>query len=60
LPDLGLILKIIVSILLILIALGTGFFGYICIRAQVRKWAAGLFSITALCILGVYWLLFMT
>lgn len=46
--------KILLGILLILIAVGSGFFGYICVRAEARKWAAGMFLITLLCLLALY------
>lgn len=46
--------KILLGILLVLIAVGSGFFGYICVRAEARKWAVGMFLITLLCLLALY------
>jgi hypothetical protein len=48
--------KIVLSIMLILALIGSGLFGYICIKAQARKWGAGLFMAVALCIVVIYWL----
>ncbi len=47
--------QIVLSIVLILAIVGTGLFGYICIRAQARKWGAGLFVVAALCVLAIYY-----
>jgi len=47
--------QIVLSILLILALIGSGLFGYICLRAQAKKWGAGLFIIAALCIVVIYW-----
>jgi len=49
--------KILLGILLVLVAVGSGFFGYICVRAEARKWAAGMFLITLLCLLALYGLI---
>lgn len=46
--------KVLLGILLVLIAAGSGFFGYICARAEARKWAVGMFLITFLCLLALY------
>lgn len=48
--------QIVLSIVLILALIGSGLFGYICIKAQARKWGAGLFVIAALCVVVIYWL----
>lgn len=47
--------QIVLSIVLILAIVGTGLFGYICVRAQARKWGAGLFGIAVLCVLAIFW-----
>jgi len=46
--------KILLGIILVLIAAGSGFFGYICVRAEAKKWAVGMFLITFLCLLALY------
>ncbi len=46
--------KILLGIFLVLVAAGAGFFGYVCVRAEARKWAAGMFFITLLCLLALY------
>lgn len=38
------------------VMVGTGLFGYICIRAQARKWGAGLIVAAVLCLLVIFWL----
>ncbi len=48
--------QIVLTIVLLLACAGTGLFGYICIRAQARKWGAGLVVAAVLCILVVFWL----
>lgn len=48
--------QIVLSIMLILAIIGSGLFGYICFKAQAKKWGAGLFLATALCIVVIYWL----
>lgn len=48
--------KIVLSIVLILALIGSSLFGYICFRAQAKKWGAGLFVIVVLCIIAIYWL----
>lgn len=48
--------QIVLSIVLILALIGCGLFGYICFRAQARKWGAGLFVIVVLCLIAIYWL----
>lgn len=47
--------QIVISIVLILGLIGTGLFGYICFKAQAKKWGAGLFVIAVLCIIAIYW-----
>jgi hypothetical protein len=46
--------KIILTIDLIVAIVGTGVFGYICIRAQARKWGAGLVLIAVLAAIAIY------
>jgi len=48
--------QIVLSIVLLLVLIGTGLFGYICFRARAKKWGAGLFVIALLCIIAIYWL----
>lgn len=48
--------KVILTIVAILAMAGFGLFGYICIRAQARKWGAGLVVVAILCILLIFWL----
>ena len=48
--------QIVLTIVLILAIAGTGLFGYICIKAQARRWGGGLFAVAALCIVAIYWL----
>lgn len=47
--------QIVLSIVLVLAIVGTGLFGYICIRAQARKWGAGLIVAAVLCLLVIFW-----
>lgn len=51
-----LILRIILGIVLIIVVVGTGLFGYIAWKAHVKKWSGGMFAIAALCIFLFYWL----
>lgn len=48
--------QIILTIVLILACIGTGLFGYICIRAQAKKWGAGLVAGAIICLLVIFWL----
>ena len=48
--------QIVLSIILILALIGSGLFGYICVKAQARKWGAGLFAAAVLCIIAIYYL----
>jgi len=48
--------QIVLSIVFILALIGCGLFGYICFKAQAKKWGAGLFVIVVLCIIAIYWL----
>jgi len=41
--------------MLIIGIMGTGLFGYICIRAQARKWGAGLILLAVLFVIAIYW-----
>ena len=52
------VLRIIGALILGGIVFGTGLFGTICFKARARAWGAGLFALTALCVLGIYWLVF--
>jgi len=47
--------QIVLSIVLILAIIGSGFFGYIFFKAQAKKWGAGLFVAVILCIIITYW-----
>ena len=49
--------RIVLGILAALALIGTSLFGYICFRAQARKWGAGLFVIAVLCLVAIYWLI---
>ncbi len=48
--------QIVLTIVLILVIGATGLFGYICIKAQARKWGVGLVIIAVLCLLIVIWI----
>jgi hypothetical protein len=47
--------QVVLTIVLILGILATGLFGYICIRAQARKWGAGLLLAAVLLAIAIYW-----
>ena len=47
--------QVVLSIVLAIALVGTGLLGYICMRAQARKWGAGLFVIAVLCLLAIFW-----
>ena len=49
--------KIVLGILAVLALVGTGLFGYICFKAQARKWGTALFAIAVLCLIAIYWLI---
>ncbi len=49
--------KVVLGILAVLAMIGSGLFGYICFKAQARKWGAGLFVIAVLCVIAIYWLI---
>ncbi|MEM2890137.1 MAG: hypothetical protein QW358_02175 [Candidatus Hadarchaeum sp.] len=51
-----LIAQIILTIVLVVIIGATGIFGYICIKAQARKWGVGLILVAIICLLIVFWL----
>ena len=51
------IIKIVLGLILLLIIAGTGLFGYICFKAQARKWGAGCFAVLALCVVLFYLLI---
>lgn len=46
--------QIVLTFVFILGIIGTGLFGYICLKAQARKWGAGLVLIALLCIVTIY------
>lgn len=48
--------QVVLTIVLILIIGLTGMFGYICIKAQARKWGVGLIVIAVLCLLVIFWI----
>ncbi|KUO40164.1 MAG: hypothetical protein APZ16_07055 [Candidatus Hadarchaeum yellowstonense] len=48
--------QVILTIVLVAVIGATGIFGYICIKAQARKWGLGLFLIAIICLLIVFWL----
>ena len=52
------IIKIVLGIILILVMIGSALFGYICTKARARSWGVGCFTITALTILALYWIIF--
>lgn len=45
----------VLTIMLIIGIMGAGIFGYICIRAQARKWGAGLILLAVLFVIAIYW-----
>lgn len=51
-----LIAQIILTLVLVVIIGATGIFGYICIKAQARKWGVGLILVAIICLLIVFWL----
>jgi hypothetical protein len=55
-PMAKLVGQIVLSILLILAIIGSGLFGYICIKAQARKWGAGLLVGAVLCTFIIFWI----
>lgn len=55
-PVWKLVARFILGALLIVALIGSGLFGYICFKAQARKWGAGLFVIVLLCVIAIYWL----
>ncbi|MGC8816288.1 MAG: hypothetical protein ACP5PX_00495 [Candidatus Hadarchaeum sp.] len=48
--------QIILTIVLVVVIGATGVFGYICIKAQARKWGAGLILVAIICLLLIFWL----
>ena len=47
--------QIVLTLVLLLVLGATGLFGYICIKAQAKKWGAGLLVIAVLSALAIYW-----
>ncbi|MDI6819813.1 MAG: hypothetical protein QMC89_02770 [Candidatus Hodarchaeaceae archaeon] len=52
------IVKIVLGLILLLIIIGSGLFGYICWKASARKWGAGCFVVLVACVAAIYWLIF--
>jgi quinol-cytochrome oxidoreductase complex cytochrome b subunit len=46
--------QIILTLVLLLVIGGTGLFGYICLKAQARKWGAGLILVAIFSALAIY------
>ena len=46
--------QIILTLVLVVVIGATGIFGYICIKAQARKWGAGLILVAILCLLAIF------
>jgi len=51
------VIKIVLGLILLIIIAGSGLFGYICLKAQARKWGAGCFAVLALCVVLLYLLI---
>jgi hypothetical protein len=51
------IVKILLGLILLVIIAGSGLFGYICFKAQARKWGAACFGVVAVCIVLFYLLI---
>jgi len=47
--------QVVLTLVLLLVLGATGLFGYICIKAQAKKWGAGLMTIAVLSALAIYW-----
>lgn len=50
--------QIVLTLVLLVVLGATGLFGYICIKAQAKKWGIGLWIIALLSILAIYWVWF--
>jgi hypothetical protein len=48
--------QIVLTLVFLLVVGATGLFGYICIKAQARKWGAGLIAVALLALIGIYWI----
>ena len=48
--------QVVLTIVLILAIGATGIFGYICLKAQARKWGVGLIIIAIACLLIIFWM----
>jgi len=46
--------QVVLTIELGVLLVGAGLFGYICIRAQAKKWGAGLIVVAVLCAFLIY------
>ena len=51
------IIKILLGLILLVIIAGSGLFGYICFKAQARKWGAACFVVVAVCVVLFYLLI---
>ena len=47
--------QVVLTLVLLVVLGATGLFGYICIKAQAKKWGAGLMAIAVLSALAIYW-----
>ena len=48
--------QIVLTLVLLVVIGATGVFGYICIRAQAKKWGAGLILVAIVCLLVIFWI----
>ena len=46
----------ILTLVLLVVIGATGVFGYICIRAQAKKWGAGLILVAIVSLLVIFWI----
>jgi hypothetical protein len=46
--------QIILTVVLILAIAATGVFGYICLKAQAKKWGVGLIVVAIICLLVIF------
>lgn len=50
--------QIVLSIVLVVALVGSSLFGYICFKAQARKWGAGLLVAAVLCVIALILVIF--